>query len=62
MMEQCRTCYGEITLTREIIRMLLTTLKQGSVGNAESNGIYNRFGVNNNLSNPVIKRFAPLVR
>ena len=36
--------------------------KQGSVDNAESNGIYNRFGINNNLGNSVIKRFLSLVR
>jgi RHS repeat-associated protein len=40
----------------------INNFKQGSIANSEGNGIYNKFGVNNNLSNPVIKVFIPLVK
>lgn len=41
---------------------VINNFKQGSVGNFEGNGIYNKFGVNDKLRNPAIKRFIPLIR
>ena len=50
------------TINQRDYQNAINNFKQGSVVNALSNGIYNKFGVNNNISNPVIKQFMPLIK